>query len=402
MKYQNSLLLLAFAVVFGGISMSLVYGVEAGLLTAVLMLVSGAPVLTIAHLVEHRRLRLRSLSWNLGAGVAISIAVALGGIEVIALVLFVSAHDAFTMGLLLTFAGTLAAYSAWLIAKSVTRDIEAVRDTIVAVGEGDRDRRIDLNSEDELAELADAANLMTEQLAEGEARRDVAESARRDLTVAISHDLRTPLSSLQLVVEAMKDGLVEAHDRQHLVEQMSFHIKSMSTLIDDLFELSRLEAGEVDWPLEPVSLEELIEETVEGMQRRAAVKRVTLEASVEMPLAPALANPEKIQRVLFNLIENSIHHTPAGGNVTVSAEADGPNLAIEVADTGPGVPPQERVRIFEPFFRGGPDASRPRDGAGLGLPICRAIIEAHRGKIWLADAPTGTRMRVSLPAAAPH
>jgi signal transduction histidine kinase len=119
---------------------------------------------------------------------------------------------------------------------------------------------------------------------------------------------------------------------------------------------------------------------------------------VPADIAPAYAHPGKLQRVLFNLIQNAIRHTPADGSVTVSAERAQDHLEIEVADTGHGIAPAERDRVFDPFVRGGADTSRT-GGAGLGLAISRAIVEAHGGRIWLADSPSGTRVRLSLPAA---
>jgi len=119
-------------------------------------------------------------------------------------------------------------------------------------------------------------------------------------------------------------------------------------------------------------------------------------------LGPAEAHPEQLRRVLLNLIQNAIRHTPADGSVTVSAEAADGRLEVEVADTGDGIAAPERDRVFEPFFRGGTEAARTRSGAGLGLAIARAIVEAHGGRIWLADSPGGTRVRFSLrPATEP-
>ena len=104
--------------------------------------------------------------------------------------------------------------------------------------------------------------------------------------------------------------------------------------------------------------------------------------------------------MLFNLIQNAIRHTPADGSVTVAAQSDGTTVEVEVADTGEGLDPVDRGRAFEPFYRGGAGAARSGDGIGLGLAICRAIVEAHGGRIWFADAPIGTRVRFTLPVAA--
>ena len=136
------------------------------------------------------------------------------------------------------------------------------------------------------------------------------------------------------------------------------------------------------------------------MSPQAAAKHVAVQASLPEELAPARANPEKVQRVLFNLVQNAIRHTPPDGAVTVAAESNGRNVAIEVADTGGGIPPEERERAFQPFYRGGAGEARSGEGTGLGLTICRAIVEAHGGRIWFAESGNGTRVRFTLPRAA--
>jgi signal transduction histidine kinase len=181
---------------------------------------------------------------------------------------------------------------------------------------------------------------------------------------------------------------------------MTTHIDALSSLIDDLFELSRLEAGDIGWSLERVPLDELVGETVDAMRVQAELKGVAVLAELPPALAPARANPEKLQRVLFNLIQNAIRHTPADGSVVVRAEPFDGRIEVEVRDTGVGIAPDERDRVFTAFYRGGEDASRTSAGAGLGLAVSRAIVEAHGGQIWLADAPIGTRVRFSVPVAA--
>jgi signal transduction histidine kinase len=180
---------------------------------------------------------------------------------------------------------------------------------------------------------------------------------------------------------------------------MRTHIDALSVLIDDLFELSRLEAGDIRWTLERVPLHELVGETVEAMRVQAEVKGVAVLAEVPAVLGAARANPEKVQRVLFNLIQNAIRHTPADGSVVVRAEPVADRIEIEVADSGDGIAQAERERVFTAFYRGGTDAARTTAGAGLGLAVSRAIVEAHGGEIWLADSTVGTRVRFSLPVA---
>jgi signal transduction histidine kinase len=392
--------LLVLAAAAGGVVVGAVYAPKDGLLTALYVTAFGAPVVAAVHLLARRRRAAGSLSRQFTVAIALTVGLITLGLAAVALLMLVSDHDLLMTALLLAFAGGLTAYATAVLSRGVLDDVEALRDGLRAVGEGRRDVRISTGAGDELAELAAAANRMTAQLAAREAERDAAEGARRDLIAAVSHDLRTPLTSLRLLADAIEDDLVDPDTRRRYLEQMSVHIRTLSGLIEDLFELSRLEAGDIQWSMQQVRLDELVEETVEAMRPAADAKRVAVRAAVNGELAPARANPEKLQRVLFNLIQNAIRHTPADGSVTVAAESNGQRVEVEVADTGEGVALEERDRVFEPFFRGGHGAARSGEGTGLGLTICRAIVEAHGGEIWLADSPSGTRVRFSLPRAA--
>ncbi len=395
---RGFVLLLLLAAV-AGLALSIAYGPEDGLLMGLFMVACGTPSIVGAHLLSRRRAAAGGLSRQFGAGIGVIVVSVTLGVGAIALLMFVSPHDATIMTLLLTFAGALTIYSATVLAGGVMRDIEAVRDGIRSVGAGRRDVKIHTEGRDELAELASAANQMATDLAAREAERDTADVARRDLIAAVSHDLRTPLTSLRLLADAIEDDLVDFETRRAYLKQMSVHIGSLSGLVEDLFELSRLEAGDIQWSMQRVALDELVGETIEAMRPHADHKRVAVQTAVNGNVAPAKANPEKLQRVLFNLIHNAIRHTPADGSVTVAAESNDTCVEIEVADTGEGIPAEVRERAFEPFFRGGTGGARSGAGTGLGLTICQAIVEAHGGRIWFAESQRGARVRFSLPLA---
>jgi signal transduction histidine kinase len=239
-----------------------------------------------------------------------------------------------------------------------------------------------------------AAGLAVRQSMEERMRRQV-EDARRGLVAAASHDLRTPLASLRLLVEAIDDG-VAGEDRDRYLREIRTHVAVLSDLIDDLFELSRIEAGDISWTMRQVELGDLIGDTVAAFRTSAEERGVHLAAELPSEKVVAEADAEKVQRVLFNLIQNAIRHTPADGSVTVRAKGGPGGVEVEVADSGEGIPAGEGERVFEAFYRG--EGSRSEDGAGLGLAISRAIIEAHGGRIWLEDAKPGTRVRFTLPA----
>jgi signal transduction histidine kinase len=348
---RRALAILVLGSAAGGLVVGAVYDAGDGLLLALFLAASGTPPIVAAHLLVRRRTARGSLGRQFAAAVAVTIGLITVGVFAVALLMFISAHDALLMALLLLLAGGLTAYTTWLLSRDVI------------------------------------------------AERDAAERARRDLVAAVSHDLRTPLTSLRLLADAIEDDVVDRDTRRRYLEQMGVHIRSLSALIEDLFELSRLEAGDIQWSLQQVRIDELVEETVEAMRAQADAKHVAVRASFTGGLAPVRGNPERLQRVLFNLIQNAIRHTPADGSVTVMAESNGASVEVEVADTGEGLPPDARERAFEPFYRGGDGAARSGDGTGLGLTICRAIVEAHGGEIWLADSASGARVRFRLPRA---
>ena len=255
------------------------------------------------------------------------------------------------------------------------------------------------NSSDELADVAAAANRMVQTLRAEERARDAAEAARRQVIAAVSHDLRTPLTSLRLVAQALDDELVDEETARRYVQTMGANVRTLGVLIDDLFELSHLDAGDFAWSTEAVALAALAEETVTMLRAEADTNGILISSEIAPDLAPARANPEKIGRVLANLLQNAIRNTPRDGSVVISAQRADDALEIEVADSGPGVAACDRPHVFEPFYRGGDETARSGGGSGLGLAISRAIVEAHGGRIWLADSADGARVRLTLPVA---
>ena len=358
----RSALVALLACLAGAAVVGAVYGWHGAWTTFLLLAAVAAGMLAAAHLATARRARLGPLSRQLALGAVLAVATVVAAVWVGAMAMFVSRHDALVISAMAAVAGVVGARAAQLLAHGVMDEVEAMH------------REVD--------------------------------EARRRLIAAVSHDLRTPLASLRLLVDAVEDGVATGETRERYLREMRAHVGALSVLIDDLFELSRLEAGEISWSMHQVELGELVGETVAALRTQAEERGVMVAAELPAggPLA-AQANAEKLQRVLFNLVVNAIRHTPADGSVVVRAAParDGSGLVeVEVVDDGEGVPAAERERVFEPFYRGGEDgAARSSDGAGLGLAIARAIVEAHGGRIWLEPAvPRGTRVRFTLPAAA--
>jgi signal transduction histidine kinase len=364
---------------------------QRGLAEALVILVAMAvgAVLVSEALAVHRA-RIGSLRRQALLAVALAVAVVLLAVAAFSQLMFVSSEDALVVSLVTGFAGLAGVMAGRRLLSGAADDVDAIRHALAAVGDGRRDIRIEVGGNDELASLAADANAMIARLA-------AEERARRSLIAAVSHDLRTPMTSLRVLADAIADDVVGADERQDFMAGMKVHIDALSSLIDDLFELSRLEAGDIEWSIQAVELSELVHETVDAMRPQGAARGVAVETVLPAGIAPVRANPEKVQRVLFNLIQNALQHTPPDGSVTVLAEPNGTSVEVEVADTGPGIPAGSRSQVFEPFTRG--DEARSAEGAGLGLAIARALVEAHGGAIWLGDAAVGTRVRFSLPYA---
>ena len=392
---------LILAVGLTSVAATATIGGHGALETVALLAAIGAASLCAVQAVVLARSRGRAgpLSRQFAFAVAIVIGPLLIALIVIGLLMFVSGHDAELVAVIVVFVGVIAVAAGQRLAGAIMRDVESIRDGLAAVGRGERELQISTVGRDELAELAEAANAMIAQLRAEEAARDQSDAARRGLVAAVSHDLRTPITSLTLLADAVGDDIVDEDTRRTYLDRMRTHIDALSALIDDLFELSRLEAGDIRWSLERVPLRELVGETVAAMRVQADLKGVAVHAEIPPELGPAQANPEKLQRVLFNLIQNAIRHTPADGSVVIRAEPVADRIEIEVADTGDGIAPPDRDQVFDAFYRGGADASRTIGGAGLGLAVSRAIVEAHGGRIWLPESPAGTRVRFSLPVA---
>lgn len=209
-----------------------------------------------------------------------------------------------------------------------------------------------------------------------------AEVARREFVANVSHELRTPLASIKALVETLRDGALEdAAAAQDFLKRMEVEVDGLAQLVRELLELSRIESGQVALRLEPADAQTLIETARERLLAQADRAGVRLVADVPPGLRKVLADGERIQQVLINLVHNAIKFTPAGGKVTIgAAERDGA-IVFSVADTGVGVPAEDQPRIFERFYKA--DKSRSTGGTGLGLAVAKHIVQAHGGEIWV-------------------
>jgi signal transduction histidine kinase len=383
---------IAFAIAVAGAVSAVAlarYDGHAAITTFEILAPLGCATVLVAHALAHGRERVGSLRRQFAVVSTVAVVQLVAAVVLFVDQMFVSGHDAFFAVLAAVYATALTAWAVRLLGRRALDDVDAVRATLAGVGEGRRDVRTGVRGRDEIARLAADVDAMV-------ARLEAEEGARRSLIAAVSHDLRTPITALRLLADAIDDEVVDAATRREYAARIGTHVRALGALIDDLFELTRLESGDLTWTMERVRVDALLHETIEAMRPAAEAEEVTVTAELDASIAAARANPEKLQRVLFNLIQNAIRHTPPDGSVTVRAESVGGGIEIEVADTGSGIAGEHRTRVFEPFYRA--DGARSDGGAGLGLAVSRAIVEAHGGTIWLEDAPVGARVRFRLPS----
>jgi signal transduction histidine kinase len=366
--------------------------------TAQLAAASGLLLLVVVHLYARTRAT-GSFRLQFAVSVAGVAVLALGVVLWSARQMFVSESDAAVLGSLMAFAAIIGVRAATILAERSARDVEQLRAGLERIESGDLDHRIVPQGAAELRALAEAANEMAAALRAAGDERARSDGARRSLVAAVSHDLRTPLASLRLLVDGLRDGVIEPAAVDEALERMDHHLRALGTLVDDLFELARIDAGDTVWDMHAVGVDELVDETVEAFRPQAARQGLELVDDVEDAGLAVHANPDRLQRVLANLLQNAIRHTSQARTVTVRAQAAPERFVLfEVADDGVGLSGDDAECAFERFWRGGRGASRPSgDGAGLGLPICRAIVEAHGGRIWIEPGGAGTRVRFLVP-----
>lgn len=349
------------------------------------------------------RVGLGGISSKVALGYALCMGVTALAILLVSMPMFISTHDAQFLLVLLLFSGIVSVGFGYLMSRSITRGLGELAAGAREIAHGNFEARVEIQSGDEVEQVAIAFNSMADQLQHAARTQKELEQARRDVVAAVSHDLRTPLASLRAIIEAINDGVViDETTIQRYLKNAQTQVENLSVLVEDLFELSQLDAGEVQWSVEPSSLRDLISDTLEAMHAQAQQKNIALGGEVDARVDPVLMNSHKMQRVLYNLVQNALRHTPPDGTVFVQARAraDAPLVQVDVIDSGEGIAEQDLPRVFEQFYRGEKSRSRETGGAGLGLAIAQRIVQAHHGTLWVeSKRGAGSRFSFTLPRA---
>ncbi|MEO8290350.1 MAG: HAMP domain-containing sensor histidine kinase [Gaiellaceae bacterium] len=285
-------------------------------------------------------------------------------------------------------ASSVAVGAALLLTRSITVPLERLRAASSALAGGDFDARAPERGPAELAEVGRSFN-------ETASRLEELFDARRQLVAWASHDLRTPLASLQAMLEAVEDGIVPA---QHYHPAMREQVRTLGLLVSDLFELAQIDSGALTLELIDAEVGPLVDSCLRGLEAEASARRVRLGARVESGVPEVRIASEKVERVLLNLVTNAIRHTPSDGSVAVVVRTWEDEIEVAVEDTGEGLAPGAERRMFERFWRGDSARTASRGEAGLGLAIARGLVEAHGGRIWAENRPGGgARVAFTLP-----
>lgn len=335
-----------------------------------------------------RRLPLR---YGVPALALVGPALAVIGSLVGTLAMTLSGHDIWYSLAVALCAGSAATFVGLRLARPVARDLDRVARTVEAVATGDRAVRADLDRTDEIGHLAATVDALTVTLARAEAERLAADDERRAVVSALSHDLRTPLASLLVSVDALSDGLGDPN--VHL-QAMRGNIMALERLVEDLFLLARVDSGRLALSAEIHDLAELVDEAVEAVAPMADIDDVVVRAELDGPILIE-GDDGGLGRVFRNLLDNAIRFSPPGGTVAIVDRSDRDQARLAFLDEGPGFAESFVPRAFDRFTQADDARSSP-GGAGLGLSIAKTVLEAHGGSIRIEPGPGGF-VEIELP-----
>lgn len=360
-----------------------------------------ALVAALAGALALRSLRHASIGKQAAATALVAVVAVGFGAWMGARAMFLSQHDLGALGVLLGAAGAVGVGTAMVLGHRVERVSRGLVELARRIDEpGPRpDRSDEPATPHELASLRRELDDVSRRLDETRARERALDRSRRELVAWVSHDLRTPLAGIRAVVEALEDGVVDDPVTvARYYTTLRVETERLAGLVDDLFELSRTQAGVLALDFERVSLGDVVSDAIAGAAAIAEAKGVRLEGRLRGPPPELAVSSPELLRALRNILVNAIRHTPSDGTVTVEAGCDDHRAYLSVLDTGGGIAPDDLPRVFEVAFRGDP-ARTPGTGAGLGLAIARGLVEAHRGELTVRNENGGARFTVVLPLA---
>ncbi|MBM7582552.1 signal transduction histidine kinase [Caldicoprobacter guelmensis] len=287
----------------------------------------------------------------------------------------------------------------WLISRSILVPLGELNSAIQSISQGNLDFTINYNRNDELGRLCQAFELMRRKLKESLEKQNMYENSRKTIIASISHDLRTPIASIKGYVEALQDGVARDPEKfNRYLNIIKDKTDKLDRLIDDLFHFAQIELGKLHMDFKVQNSRVMLEEILAPFEAEAQNGLLQLIVQRPLPQVYVKADSKRISQVIDNIIENSRRYIPNNGQIVVGAKISGPFLEVFIKDNGEGVAPEDLPHIFESFYRGEKSRSQNYGGIGLGLAICKHIIEEHGGRIWAESIKgQGTTLYFTLP-----
>jgi signal transduction histidine kinase len=315
----------------------------------------------------------------------VSLIVVALGLTIAASRMFISDHDLTIVLIVLGFGLIASLGFAFTASGSLTEDLRSMAETTESVAKGDLTTRTEVARADEIGQLAHGIDEMAARLEEASAARVLEDERRRQFFSAVGHDLRTPLASAQAAVEALRDGVAADPDRYYASLQRD--IGALHALVDDLFLLARIQAGDMTIETMPTDLTDVADEAMEVLLPVATKENVDLV--LEAPSRVVVrTGPEAVSRVMRNLLDNAIRYAPEGSAVTISVSRDN-GASVLILDEGPGFSEEFVAQAFDSLTRSDSDRNRDTGGTGLGLAIAKGFVTALDGEIWAEPGPGG-------------
>lgn len=278
----------------------------------------------------------------------------------------------------------------FFLARHFSRPLRQLAETVDTLSDGDFDARAKVTSRDEIGRLGEGVNLLAESLASNR-------SMRQRWMADIAHELRTPVSVLKGEIEAIQDGLRPADTKT--LASLAEEAEHLSSLVNDLQTLALSDAGALDFRMEPLDLSELVRQQLAAFEDRLNERGIEVTGTIPDNV-PINGDAQRLRQLLQNLFENSCRYITIDGTLDLSIETDDRQVSVCLDDSGPGLAPEQMTHLFDRFYRADTSRSRAHGGSGLGLSICRNIVEAHQGSIYAEASPLGgLRIRMELPSA---
>jgi len=287
----------------------------------------------------------------------------------------------------------------WIISKNILQPLQELRAATHDIMDGRFDFALTYDRNDEMGDLCAAFDVMRDRLKASLEKQEQLEASRRMLLASISHDLRTPMTSIKGYVEGLQDGIIQDREKfSRYISVIRHKTESLDRLIETLFQLTQMDLIDPEESLRVHDSRELLESVIHPFEVEFADQPVRLEVGRPIPSVRVRADESGIAQVFDNLIGNARRYVEDGGVIAIEAAEHGDELRISFRDTGTGIAEEDLPHIFELFYRAEKSRSRNYGGAGLGLAICKKIVERHGGRIWAESAPNaGTTIRFTLP-----